>query len=365
MSTEYKLSYTGVQIDQILKKAEEINVPTDEHINSLIDSKVQNVDEVYVLAEGETIEDAPEDVKMVIDPNGSIESMESVGLTDAGKALILALFRNAAYTADMSEAFTQLEALWSGGGENVGPSGATLTSISAKYSGGSVSVGTAVSALAGIVVTAHYSDGDTADVTGYTLTGTIAEGQNTITVIYGGKSTTFTVTGVAGANLWAVYQLAEETTFDGTNGIDTGITLALTDSDWSITSDVPEAKSGTMFKTHGAIDAQSLRVFNLGDGWAVAVCSGNSNRVKFDTGNAFKFVITHKAGTQEVNVYQCVSGKLVSKPGTSSGGYWKNSNNNPTTLKLASGFIGTVSDFAIYERVLSEYEIMDYLEVSA
>jgi hypothetical protein len=73
----------------------------------------------------------------------------------------------------------------------------TLTSISAVYSGGSVPVGTAVSELTGIVVTAHYSDGTSEAVTGYTLSGTIAEGNNIITVTYGGKTTTFTVTGVA------------------------------------------------------------------------------------------------------------------------------------------------------------------------
>ena len=73
----------------------------------------------------------------------------------------------------------------------------TLTSISAVYSGGSVTAGTAVSALTGIVVTTHYSDGTSEAVTDYTLSGTIAEGENTVTVSYGGKTTTFTVTGVA------------------------------------------------------------------------------------------------------------------------------------------------------------------------
>lgn len=73
----------------------------------------------------------------------------------------------------------------------------TLSNISATYSGGDVAVGTAVTALTGIVVTATYSDGSTATVTGYTLSGTIAEGSNTVTVSYGGKTTTFTVTGVA------------------------------------------------------------------------------------------------------------------------------------------------------------------------
>lgn len=83
----------------------------------------------------------------------------------------------------------------SGGGS--GETDVTLSSISATYNGGDVPVGTALTSLTGITVTAHYSDGSTANTTGYTLSGTIAEGSNTITVSYGGKTTTFTVTGVA------------------------------------------------------------------------------------------------------------------------------------------------------------------------
>lgn len=80
--------------------------------------------------------------------------------------------------------------------ESSGEPEVTLSSISATYSGGDVAVGTAVTDLTGIVVTAHYSDGSTATVTDYTLSGTIAEGSNTIAVSYGGKTTTFTVTGI-------------------------------------------------------------------------------------------------------------------------------------------------------------------------
>lgn len=75
----------------------------------------------------------------------------------------------------------------------------TITSISATYDGGDVAVGTAVADLTGLVVTAHYSDGTSQTVTGYTLSGTIAEGSNTVTVTYQGKTATFTVTGVAGS----------------------------------------------------------------------------------------------------------------------------------------------------------------------
>jgi lysophospholipase L1-like esterase len=92
----------------------------------------------------------------------------------------------------------------------------TLTSISATYSGCSVTAGTAVNDLTDIVVTAHYSDGSSETVTGYTLSGTIAEGSNTVTVGYGGKTTTFTVIGEAVPveipsvhNGWAVTKFAE------------------------------------------------------------------------------------------------------------------------------------------------------------
>lgn len=136
-------------------------------------------------------------------------------LGEEEKSLMLNLFRNAAYTADMSASIAQLEELWNNNGgsggeeepdepdvpvnpdepdEPVGPE-VTLTSISATYSGGDVEVGTSVTVLTGIKVTAHYSNGTSATVTGYTLSGTIAEGRNTITVSYGGKTTSFTVTG--------------------------------------------------------------------------------------------------------------------------------------------------------------------------
>ena len=104
----------------------------------------------------------------------------------------------------------------------------TLTGISAVYSGGPVPVGTAVSALTGLVVTAHYSDGSASAVTGYTLSGTIAEGSNTITVAYGGKTTTITVVGIsesgsdsdtpAVVNLFDKNTMVTEDYFIGTNG---------------------------------------------------------------------------------------------------------------------------------------------------
>lgn len=145
------------------------------------------------------------------DENGNVVvSGGSGGLSDTEKKLMLTLFKNAGYADDsMLDTYNELATLW--GGETIEPEEPdepvapdepdepekTLTSISATYSGGDVAVGTAVTALTGIVVTAHYSDGTSEIVTGYTLSGTIAEGSNTVTVSYSGKTTTFSVTGIA------------------------------------------------------------------------------------------------------------------------------------------------------------------------
>lgn len=101
-------------------------------------------------------------------------------------------------TADGGSKWTELISILrngsSGGGS--GETEVTLSSISATYTGEEVTTGTALSDLTGITVIATYSDGTTKTVTGYTLSGEILEGENIITVSYGGKTTTFTVTGI-------------------------------------------------------------------------------------------------------------------------------------------------------------------------
>lgn len=119
-------------------------------------------------------------------------------LTVAQVEALDGMFKKCAFTSDVTaeyEVFKQAFGL-DGTDTPVDPS-VTLSTISATYTGGDVTVGTELTALTGITVTAHYSDGSTANITGYTLSGTIAEGSNTITVSYDGKTTTFTVIGVA------------------------------------------------------------------------------------------------------------------------------------------------------------------------
>ena len=127
--------------------------------------------------------------------------------------------------------------------ESGGGSAATLSGISATYSGGEVAVGTALNTLTGTVVTATYSDGSTATVNGYTLSGKIEKGVNIITVTYGGVTTTFVVTGIAGGDEGdaseLMYELPEATTFDGISTfVDTGIKLFDTAKDFTILADI-------------------------------------------------------------------------------------------------------------------------------
>ena len=73
---------------------------------------------------------------------------------------------------------------------------ASLVSISAVYtqSGTVYDTDSLDSLKADLVVTAHYDDSTTETVTAYTLSGTLTVGTSTITVAYGGKTTTFDVT---------------------------------------------------------------------------------------------------------------------------------------------------------------------------
>ena len=145
-----------------------------------------------------------------------IKSIEGGGVSSVANNLILTLFRKAVYTEDVSEMITALEATLSGSGDsgdnddsgNSGDSGGnddggsgeveiTVNMIQAFYMGDEVAVGTELSALREfIVVDVYYSDGSVGNTEDYTLSGTIVEGSNTITVSYGGESATFTVTGV-------------------------------------------------------------------------------------------------------------------------------------------------------------------------
>ena len=125
-----------------------------------------------------------------------------------------------------------------------------LTSITAVYSGGSVEAGTQTRELK-ITVTATYDDGTSKTVTGYTLSpDTVSEGENTVTVTYNGKTSTFTVTGIVTPaevvleSISAVFN--GETAQAGTNASDLDITVTGHYSDGSTKTETGWTTAGTV-----------------------------------------------------------------------------------------------------------------------
>ena len=121
-----------------------------------------------------------------------IEALEESalgGLTDGAKQALLNCFAHVAWIDDDGQDY--YDAL-----ENALYPPANLVSISCVYtqSGTVYDTDSLDSLKSDLVVTAHFDDSSTRTVTSYTLSGTLTEGTSTITVSYGGKTTTFNVT---------------------------------------------------------------------------------------------------------------------------------------------------------------------------
>lgn len=130
----------------------------------------------------------------------------------------------------------------------------TLVSISAVYTqSGTVYTSDSLDSLkSDLVVTALYDDQSTETVTNYTLSGTLTAGTSTITVSYGGKTTTFTVTVTAAKTLSSISAVYTQSgTVYETDSLDSLKTDLVVTAHWSdsTTSTVASADytlSGTL-----------------------------------------------------------------------------------------------------------------------
>jgi hypothetical protein len=264
----------------------------------------------------------------------------------------------------------------------------TLTSISATYSGGDVAVGTAVTALTGVVVTAHYSDGTSESVTGYTLSGTIAEGSNTVTVTYQGITATFTVTGVSESGEEEpdvpvsdiLYQLASPVVCNGDGTVfDTGATISAVDMDFTfctkITSNVQTSIALVVGDGEPRNQSGLAKGFNItrGRGWSkihTLYAMGKSTSVPDDwiiqSESQSIIVVSHVAnsGTYSIKMaYPTKEGRESNSPSTAT--CTASFVAHDSTVKIGSDiFAGSVDDLVIYNRVLSDEEINAYLGVA-
>lgn len=170
------------------------------------------------------------------------------GISGSVKTALLNLLQHVAYTDANGQ--TYYNAL------SNALNSASLSSISAVYTqSGTVYTTDSLDSLkSNLVVTATYSDNTTATVSDYTLSGTLTEGTSTITVTYGGKTTTFNVTvttpSATLSSISAVYtqgqQVVEPTT--SLNDLKTNLVVTGTYSD-SSTRTIPSTDytlSGTL-----------------------------------------------------------------------------------------------------------------------
>lgn len=188
-------------LEQWKKELSQLSEEMEELTKELSTVKIDNtLTESGMAADSKVTGDAIEAIKSDLGKlSEEIANKTGTGLSTEAIDKLEEVGNYLAYTtADGGSKWTELISILrngsSGGGS--GETEVTLSSISATYTGGEVTTGTALSDLTGITVIATYSDGTTKTVTGYTLSGEILEGENTITVSYGGKTTTFTVTGI-------------------------------------------------------------------------------------------------------------------------------------------------------------------------
>ena len=236
---------------------------------------------------------------------------------------------------------------------------ATVTSIEATYTqGGTVYNYNSLNSLkADLVVVATWSDSTTSTVSAsdYTLSGTLAEGTSTITVSYGGKTDTFTVTvtGSAYTHYWDFTDSLTDTL--------SGVTATL--GNCTLTSDGIKFTTAAPSSTHDPVGNQYIElgnVFGIGKTLEIGVKDveakfGNVN------GNICEFYDGSETDPGSYNAFgwRYGSGSSSRKWGnitkdTGSWKYWSTSDaSTKTALDAASHVIEYIiqNDGLVYQKV--------------
>lgn len=162
----------------------------DSRIGNLADLNTTDKDSVVEAINETLTRTGPTDQQVQDAVDDYLDTHPTVGgtFTNEAKNALIALLEKVAYIDGNGQ--TYLDAL------TAELFAVTVTSITAVFTQGANVVYTndSLDTLRQyLVVTANYSDGTSAAVTTYTLSGTLAEGTSTITVTYGGETDTFTV----------------------------------------------------------------------------------------------------------------------------------------------------------------------------
>ena len=166
----------------------------------------------------------------------------------------------------------------------------TLTGIEAVYtqSGTVYDTATLDDLEDDLVVTGTYDDSSTETITDYTLSGTLAEGTSTITVSYGGKTTTFTVTVTVTPVVPSGYTSKDYVQSSGNAYIDTGIKEipGTTSGFWGKFAVSAVSVNKDLWGYQGTASGQvssyrflTIVSYDTGDFWYYGAASGASNAI--------------------------------------------------------------------------------------
>lgn len=222
----------------------------------------------------------------------ALESGSSGGLTADIKAALLACFANVAWANENGQ--TYYDALDAA----LNPP-ANLSSITCVYTQSGTVYDTASldDLKTDLVVTAHWSDNTTSTVTTYTLSGTLTEGTSTITVSYGGKSTTFNVTVSVFSTAPVILATDTQWKSDYTQGAKTG--LCITDY-YTCNVDYDALKASAHY------DSTNDYMTTVGDIYKIITHFPNSQSIAFSS-NGKSVVFFDMSGEEKHSSASCLA----------------------------------------------------------
>ena len=250
---------------------------------------------------------------------------------------------------------------------------AELSYISAVYtqSGTVYTTDTLDSLKSDLVVTAHYSDSTTSTVasTDYTLSGTLTEGTSTITVTYLEKTTTFSVTVTDMGMLYSLYNR----TFDkSSNSVNTQLKLLENDSTFTILFDgvqTSDSNGNRLFQCLQSVSpwkgiyvgsTSSSGTSNTEAQWYDA-----KNNIGFGRSSSgrIRILYSHEINSNTVTVKWKSSGDVTTFTLSNAITTHDNALYVGGNTTAANNWVGTLSKFEVYDRILSQSEIDDFFEV--
>ena len=365
------LLQSGRSIVAFLVDVDENKIETTcDRIFSVI-NRPKPADYVYTETEVQTWHSLDERIK-ALEENGMGVPGGS-GITDSEKNLLLSLFKNTAYTADMSATISRLEALWSGNVPDVPdePVGTAYTVTN--------NLTNVTNSNPQTEVTEGFYSATLRAEDGYTIEATITMGGVDITAnVFTAETGTILITAVTGnivitataklASMPVLYRLAG--TPKSVSGLeeDTGLAFGSNDASgvanaWSIcvaytgfgpSETLLKMSSGSALNaaTNGAGNNSKIRITccaNVAD-----ALSGES------ANNDYRFVITReKSSLKMISIHYLENGAVKTVTNTGTYGQF-NVDVQAGNLLVGSSDI-MVNDLTIYKGVLSDAAIAEYL----